>query len=208
MKLATLSGPLTAVSFLAGLGTAMKRAKDPFPRPGATAAQIRQYFRGSAGAARISVTGQLVSVAALARFTGSVVTTATRSRSRTLEAAALGGGALAAASLATSAMLTTALTTKDRPDETTHTLSRLSFLAGGPVHGVGYGLLIGALGLAGRKTGEVPSWVTGASLVSAAAGLASPLYLKWEQAGWLIPIGRFSGFLIGAVTGPRLDHAT
>jgi hypothetical protein len=204
MKIGKLSGPLTAVSFLAGLGTAMKVAKDPFPRPGSTAEQIRNYFRGSSTAARISVTGQLTSVASLGRFTGSVVGLATRSGSRTLEATALGGGVLAAASLATSAALTTALTTKDHSDETTHTLSRLSFLAGGPVHGVGYGLLIGALGLAGRKTGEVPSWVTGASLVSAAAGITSPLYLKWEPAGWLIPIGRFSGFLIGAITGPKL----
>ena len=72
-SLPELSGPLTAVSFLAGLGTAMKVAKEPFPRPGSTAAQIREYFRGSSTAARISVTGQLASVASLGRFTASVV---------------------------------------------------------------------------------------------------------------------------------------
>jgi hypothetical protein len=205
MKIGKLAGPLTAVSFLAGLGTAMKRAKDPFPKPGSTAAQIRQYYTGSASAARISVAGQLGSVASLARFAGSVLGVATRSQSRVLEATALAGGALAAASLATSAALSTSLTLKeDRSDESAFALSRLAFLAGGPIHGVGYGLLIGALGLAGKRTGEVSSAVTTASLVSAAAGLASPLYLAWEPAGWLIPIGRFSGFLIGAITGPKL----
>jgi hypothetical protein len=43
-----LSGIGTGISFLTGFGGAMLLAKDPFPRPGATAEQLRIYVRESA----------------------------------------------------------------------------------------------------------------------------------------------------------------
>jgi hypothetical protein len=30
------------------------------------------------------------------------------------------------------------------------------------------------------------------------------LYFRWENAGWLIPIGRFSGYVLCGVAGARL----
>jgi hypothetical protein len=51
------------------------------------------------------------------------------------------------------------------------------------------GLLTGVLALAGLRTGELPRPVAIAGLISAAAGLLSPLYFVKEPAGWFIPVG-------------------
>lgn len=75
-------------------------------------------------------------------------------------------------------------------------------------HGAGFGLLVGALGLAGLRTGELPRPLTLAGLASSAAGLLSPLYLVAEPAAWFIPVGRFSGLLVSGIAGARLARAT
>jgi hypothetical protein len=41
-------------------------------------------------------------------------------------------------------------------------------------------------------------------LVSAATGILSLLYFRWENAGWLIPIDRFSGYILARIAGVRL----
>jgi hypothetical protein len=84
-----LSGPLAGVSFVGGVAGAMALADSPYPRPGSEPAEIRRYFRGSSGAARLSVVAQLVSASSLARFAVSVARLAARSgrRSRGLQAA-------------------------------------------------------------------------------------------------------------------------
>ncbi len=63
----------------------------------------------------------------------------------------------------------------------------VAVLAGGPVHGAGFGVLVGALGLAGRRTGALPEALTTAALAAAVPNALSPLYLVGEPAGWLIP---------------------
>jgi hypothetical protein len=202
-----LSGALTGVSFIAGVGGALIRADDPYPRPGSTAGDVQRYFTQNAGAARLSVAGQLVSAASLARFTSSAVRLAGRSGagSRALQAAAVAGGALATASLATAALSAAALTGRPGRDaRRAVALHRRAFLAGGPVHGAGFGVLLGALGLAGRRTGELPAGLTRAALGAAVPNLLSPLYLVAEPAGWLIPIGRFPGLIVAGVAGTRL----
>jgi len=55
--------------------------------------------------------------------------------------------------------------------------------------------LTGELALAGLRTGELPRPVAITGLVSAVSSLLSPLYFVKEQAGWFIPVGRFSGLL-------------
>jgi hypothetical protein len=180
-----LSGTLAGVSFVSGVAGAMTLADAPYPRPGSEPAEIRGYFRGNAGAARLSVIGQLISAASLARFTVSVARLAGRSGrgSRGLQAAALAGGGLAAASLATSALLSAALTGwRSEQDTSAVALHKLMFAAGGPGHGVGFGVLVGALGLAGLRTGELPRPLALAGLASAATSLLSPLYFAWEPA--------------------------
>jgi hypothetical protein len=201
------SGALAGVSFVAGVAGAMAMADLPYPRPGADPAQVKRYFTQNAGPARLSVTGQVVSALALARFTVSVARLAGRSPrgSRALQAAAVAGGTVAAASLATAAACAAALTASaDRPEDDAAALARRAFVAGGPVHTVGFGVLVGALGLAGLRTGELPRPLATAGLASAAASLLSPLYFLAEPAGWLIPAGRFSGLLVSGIAGTRL----
>ena len=106
-----LGGPLAGASFVAGVAGALAHADAPYPRPGAEPAEVRRYFNGNPGAARLSAACQLVSAASLAQFTASVADLASRSGrgSRVLRVAALAGGGLAA-SLATSALCAAALT--------------------------------------------------------------------------------------------------
>ena len=201
------SGVLAGVSFVAGVAGAMALADVPYPRPGADAAQVKRYFTHNAGPARLSVAGQTVSALALGRFTASVARLAGRSGrgSRALQGAAVAGGGLATASLAAAAACAAALTTRaDRPETDAAALVREAFVAGGPVHTVGFGVLVGALGLAGLRTGELPRPLAVAGLASAAASLLSPLYFLAEPAGWLIPAGRFSGLLVSGIAGARL----
>src|SRR5829696_7389848 len=204
-----MSGLLTGVSFIAGVGGGVALADSPFPRPGSEPSEVSRYFTENARSARLSATGQLVSAAALARFTASVARLAARSGqgSRELKAAALAGGGLAVVSLATSGLHTLALSSRwGKDDDSAGKLAQRGFAFGGPIHGVGFGALTGALALAGLRTGELPRPVAIAGLVSAASGLLSPLYFLKEQAGWLIPIGRFSGLLVSGIAGVRLGR--
>ena len=204
-----LSGPLAGVTFVAGVAGALSLADSPYPRPGAEPADVRKYFQENPGAARISVVGQLASAASLARFTASVAKLAARSDrgARGLRRGAIAGGGLAAASLATSAMLSAALTgSPGERDASAAKLHRLMFSAGGPVHGAGFGLLVGALGLSGLRTGGLPRPLAIAGLASGVAGLLSPLYFVWEPAAWFIPAGRFSGLLVSGLAGARLGR--
>jgi hypothetical protein len=204
-----LSGPLAGISFVAGVAGAMILADAPYPRPGSGPVEVRRYFRGNAAAARISVVGQLISAVSLVRFTGSVAKLASRSdrAARGLRAAAIVGGGLAAASLATSALCAAALTGgRSEQDASAAALHRLMFAAGGPGHGAGFGALVGALGLAGMRPGELPRPLAIAGLVSAAAGVLSSLYFVTERAAWFIPAGRFLGLLVSSIAGARLGR--
>jgi hypothetical protein len=93
-----------------------------------------------------------------------------------------------------------------KEDDSAAKLARRAFVAGGPIHGVGFGVLTGALALAGLRTGELPRPVALLGLVSAASGILSPLYFVKESAGWLIPIGRFSGLVVSGIAGVGLGR--
>jgi hypothetical protein len=204
-----MSGLLTGVSFVGGVGGGVTLANSPYPRPGSEPAEVRRYFTENSRSARLSATGQLISTASLARFTASVARLAGRSAkgSQRLRTAAIAGGGLATASLATSALCTLALSgRRGKEDDSAATLARRAFVAGGPIHGVGFGVLTGALALAGLRTGELPRPVAILGLVSAASGILSPLYFVKESAGWLIPIGRFSGLVVSGIAGVKLGR--
>jgi len=208
---AALSGPVSGATFLAGLAGALSSADVPYPRPGSDAATIRRFFHDNRGSARVSAAGQLVSAATLGRFAVSVARLAGAAgpgAGAALRATAAVGGATAVASLATSAVLTAALTTdRAESDGRAVAMHRRAFLAGGVAHGVGYGLLVGALGIAGRRTGVLPDGLARVAAGSALAGLLSPLYLVTEPAAWLIPVGRFSGLVVTSVGGVRMAGA-
>jgi hypothetical protein len=139
----------------------------------------------------------LVSSASLARFTAPVARLAGRSGngSEGLRKAALAGGALAAASLATSGLHTLAHGGRWGKDgEGATRLAQRGFVFGGPIHGVGFGVLTGALALAGLRTGELPRPVAIAGLASAASGLPLAAVLP-RRAGGRIDTG---GAVLGA----------
>ena len=74
------------------------------------------------------------------------------------------------------------------------------------MHGAGFAVLVGVLGLAGLRTGELPRLLAVACLASATAGLLSPLYFVTEKAVWFIPAGRFSGLVVSGIAGARLGR--
>jgi hypothetical protein len=206
-----LSGALAGVSFVGGLATGLSLADAPFPRPGADVKDIQRFFIGSAGPERINVTGQLLSAASLAQFSMSVARLAGRAGrgSKALRAAAIVGGALATASLATSAAAAAALTAAPgRDQERARSLHRFLFTAGGPVHGAGLALLLGALGLAGLRTGVLPRPLAIAALTSAGIDALAPVVLAVPEAALVIPAGRFPTFIVLGFAGVRLARGT
>src|SRR5215218_3060013 len=199
-----LSGPLAGLSFISGIGAANALSDLPYPRPGTDPSQVRQYFTQNAGPTRLSAAGQAISAASLARFTASVARLAGRTDrgSRALQTAAVAGGAVAAASLAASAACTAALSGRwGRQDASATALARRGFLAGGVIHTPAFGVLLGALGLAGMRTGELPRPVAITALASATACLLAPLYLVAEPLAWFIPAGRFPGLIVSGIAG-------
>jgi len=215
---AAVTGPLVGAAFLGGVGTAVKLSDHPYPRPGADADAIRTYFTDGARGARVSATGQLVSATALAAFSGAVAAFARRSGRRgivrrhrgdpaadRLAAAAVAGGTLASAALAASGLHAAALTTRRAADPARAVaLHRRAFLAGGPTHGVGFGVLMGALGLAGLRGGTLRRPLAVAAVAAAVPNLLGPLYLVAEPAGWFIPMGRFPGLIVTGVAGAHI----
>jgi hypothetical protein len=206
-----LGGVLTGVSFIGGLATGLSLADAPFPQPGADVKDVQRFFLGSAGPERINVGGQLLSAASLAVFSASVARLAGRAgpRSRALQVMAIAGGALASVSLAASATAAAALTTgAGRDEDRARSLHRFVFAAGGPVHGAGLALLVGALGLAGRRTGALPRPLTTAALASAGVDALAPVVLAVPKAALVIPAGRFPTFIVLGISGARLARST
>jgi hypothetical protein len=201
-----LSGPIAAISFIGGIGAANARADLPYPRPGTDPAQVRRYFTQNPGPTRLSAIGQAISAACLARFTASVARLAGRAGrgSRAVQTAAVTGGAIAAASLAASAACTAALSGRWGRRDGAAALARRGFLAGGVIHSPAFGILVGTLGLAGLRTGELPRPVAITALASAPASLLAPLYLVAEPMAWFIPAGRFPGLVATGIAGAQL----
>jgi hypothetical protein len=205
-----LGGPLAGVSFVASLVALNALAEARYPMPGAESAVIRRYFSQEHGPARLGAAAQLICAASVAMFTRSAAALAAHARpgSVGLRAATLAGGALAAGSLSASAVTTATLTTRWADDDArAHGLYRFMFVTGGPVHGVGLGLLAGSLGAAGLRTGVFPRRLSKAALASSVAGALSPLALIAKPALVFIPLGRLSALAVTGVAGVRLARA-
>jgi hypothetical protein len=199
---AAMSGLVSGVAFVAGVGGGMARSKQPFPRPGAEPAEVRGFFRQEPSPMRIMGPAQLVSAATLGRFAASVAGLARRSGSPALGRAAVAGGALAAGSLAVAAGKGIGLARGAAEDPArARRLHRRMFVAGGPVHGAGLGVLLGALGLAGLRSGELPRPLARAALAAAVPNLLAPLALAEPRAVYLVPAGRFPGLAVLGASG-------
>lgn len=116
-------------------------------------------------------------------------------------------GRIAAGSLAASALNSLALTgPAAKRNATAFTRHRRAFAAGGPVRTAAFGVLVGCLSLAGGRSRRLPRALTTAGLASATVGVLSPLNVVAEPAGWLIPVGRFSGLIVLGIAGVRLSR--
>ncbi|CAM3605885.1 hypothetical protein ACXYTP_01145 [Tsukamurella ocularis] len=202
-----LSGALTGIFFVGAIVGAMRIANSPIPRPGAPAPDVRTYYSESRTAARFSAAGQYISILCLLRFIRSIADLARPGdpRDAVLRTAATATGIASAVALTASASTHAYLTTDHGHDDPgTRALARRVFVIGGPVHGVVYGLFIATLGVLGQRRGLWPRTGLWIGIGSGLAGILTPAYFRYEQAGWLIPIGRFSGYALSAVAGIRL----
>jgi hypothetical protein len=202
-----LAGPAAGLLFTTAIAGAGRLANDPFPAPGSSAEVIRTYYAGSVQAARFNVTCQALSVLAQARYVLATARVAAHhpTHARALRRTVLTAGGAAVAALAASATIQASLTVaRERTDQEIHTSVRRVFVAGGPAHGVANGILIAASAVAARDTGLLGKAGARLGLASAVANLITPAYFRWEPAGWLIPIGRFSGYLHSGAIGVRL----
>jgi hypothetical protein len=166
------AGPLVTGTFVAGVGGMMARSEHPYPRPGTSAEDIRAFFTQPARAAWIGVAGQTLSTASLAAWT--LVVARLAGDDRALRRVAVSGGALATGALATSAVCSAALVAPGAGADRRLRLHRTAFVAGGPIHGAGFGLLLGALGLAGGRTSRLSRPLRSAALAAAGANLLAP----------------------------------
>jgi hypothetical protein len=197
------AGPAAGLSFIAGVAGAAARASDPYPRPWATVPEVQRYFTNNRTAARTSVAGQLICAAALSVFSTTVCQAP--AHNPTQARAARTAGALAAASLALSATCSLLLTTtQGRDPDTARRLHRLGFAAGGPLHTVAFGALVGTLGLDASGPYAPGRVLRTASLVAAATGALSPLYYLARPFGFLIFASRLIGLGAIAAAGVRL----
>ncbi len=208
---AALGGAMTGPAFVGGLATGLSLAKAPFPRPGADVRDVQRFFLGDAGPERINVAGQLLSALSLATFTASAARFAAAGRhgSKALAAITAAGGALAVGSLAASAGAAARLTGRSgRDDDRARALHRFLFTAGGPVHGAGLALLLGGLGLAERRTGDLPRPLTIAAMSCAGLNSLAPAVLVAPRAALVIPAGRFPSFVVLGAAGVRLAQGS
>jgi hypothetical protein len=201
-----LGGLLAGVGFFGGIAAAKATEKTPYPRPGCEPEEVRVYFTESATAARLSAAGLALSTAALATFSGTVTGLAGRAEagSGVLRAAALVGGGFAVATQATSTLATVAATLPAIDTPTIVRLREAAFMIGGPVHGVGLGVLVGALGLAGLSTGELSRALATASLATAPVCILGPLTLAAKPTMIALPIGHAIALVVSAVAGTGL----
>ncbi|MFI0351111.1 hypothetical protein [Actinomadura sp. 9N407] len=202
-----LAGPVAGLMFTTAIAGAGRLASDPFPAPGSAPETIRTYYSGSARAARFNAACQALSLLAQARYVAAMVRVASRhpAHPRLLGGVVLVAGGAAVTALAASATAQASLTVpKERTDTEVLATTRRVFVSGGPVHGVANGVLTAATAVAAHQKGLLGRTGEGLALLSAAANLGTPAYFRWEPAGWLIPIGRFSGYLVSGVIGVRL----
>lgn len=202
-----LAGPAAGLLFTMAIAGAGRLAKDPFPAPGSSADVTRTYYRGSARAARFNVACQALSIMAQSRYVVAMARVASRHRTHpgVLSGAVLVAGGAAVAALGISAVIQAGLTVpQDRTDDEVLATTQRVFVAGGPVHGMAYGAFTAASAVAAHNAGLLSRTGRVLGVLSAVANLITPTYFRWEPAGWLIPIGRFSGYLLSGEIGVRL----
>jgi hypothetical protein len=168
-----------------------------FPSPFIAGGDIAAYFRAHHDAVQVTAFSQLGTAVPLAIYAATM-----SARLHNLGIRAPGatiaqvGGVLAAVWLGVSAMASWALS---QPGVTpsaplVRALQDVSFVAGGPGHVAGLGLLIAGIAVPGLLARLLPRWLVIAGLVIAVISEFSTLTLLVSGAAVLLPIGRFTGY--------------
>ena len=107
------------------------------------------------------------------------------------------GGAIAAALLAVAGLSTLALT-QDRVADSAavvRAMSGLTFATGGPGFVVFDGLLVAGVSIAGLIGRVLPPWVGWGGIAIAVVSELATLSAAFDDADFLLPVGRFGGLL-------------
>ena len=185
--------------FAAGLAAAaVLRRGTAFVTPFAPAEQVRQFFALSPTAVRLSSFFLFASAVPLGIF---AVTAASRLRFLGVRAAGteitLLGGIAATMALFFSGIASWVLSVPEVLESAVvvKVLSFLSFLCGGVLYAVGFGLLAAGVSVTSHFMRLLPRWLVALGMLVAFAGELSSLSLIAYPANFLIPITRFVGFV-------------
>jgi hypothetical protein len=191
--------------FVGGLVIGVALAGIP-PSPFGSGASIEAFFR-SHGAVQAGAVGAFASSVPLAIY---AATASARLRQLGVTAPgatiALAGGLVASASLSLSGIV---LWTLSRPEVSgdgalVRALYLLTFMAGGPWHVVGLGLLLAGIAVPSLILGLLPKPVAWAGLLIAAVAELTALVLVWPGLAVLLPIARFPALVWIVVAGALL----
>jgi hypothetical protein len=187
------------VLFVAGLvaGSVLRHGA-PFVTPFAPAEQVRMFFTQSPIAVRVSSFFLFGSAVPFGIF---AVTTVSRLRFRGVRAAGtnitLLGGLVATIALFFSGTAGWILSVPDISDSAAvvKALYFLSFLCGGVLYAIGFGLFAAGISVTCYFMRLLPRWLTLVGIVVAIAGELSWFSLIAYPANFFIPITRFAGFI-------------
>ncbi|HLJ89290.1 MAG TPA: hypothetical protein VKZ53_20900 [Candidatus Angelobacter sp.] len=185
--------------FTAGLVTgSVLRHGSSFVTPFAAADQLRMFFTQSPLAVRVSNFFLFGSAVPFGIF---AVTTVSRLRFMGVRAAGtnitLLGGLTATVALFFSAISGWILSVPDISDSiaVVKALYFFSFLCGGILYAIGFGLFASGVSVTGHLTRLLPRWLTLLGIVVAITGELSWFSLITYPANFFIPITRFVGFI-------------
>src|SRR5271155_24617 len=185
--------------FVAGLVTAsLLRHGAHYVTPFAPAEEVRLFFAQSPTAVRV---GNFFLFGSAVPFGIFAVTTVSRLRFMGVRAAgtniALLGGLIATIGLILSGSVGWILSVPEvlASAQVVKAVSFLSFLLGGVVFAVGFGLLIAGVSVTCYFMRLLPRWLVAFGMFLALTGEVSSLSLVGYPANFLIPITRFLGFI-------------
>jgi hypothetical protein len=194
-----LLAPAHILIFAAGLvAAAMLRHGAPYVTPFAPAAQLRAFIAQSPTAVRVSNFFLFGSAVPFGIF---AVTTVSRLRFMRVRAAgtniALLGGLTATIALILSGIAGWVLSVPEvsASAEAVKAIFFLSFLLGGAVYAVGFGLLAAGVSVTSYFMGLLPRWLVALGMIVAIAGELSWFSLIAFPANFFIPITRYLGFI-------------
>ena len=185
--------------FVAGLASAaMLRHGASYVTPFAPAEQLRLFFAGNLSATRV---GSFFLFGSAVPFGIFAVTAVSRLKFLGVRATGTGiallGGMVATIALLVSGMAGWVLSIPEVSDsaQIVKAIAFLSFLSGGVLYAVGFGLLAAGVSITSYFMRLMPRWVVFLGIALAVTGELSWFSLLAYPANFFIPITRFLGFL-------------